>query len=366
MSLLITTQSYRNDVATEYGLLLEVDNQTGEILRTKRIDTPTLTEGFNERIKPGLRGIYIYKNEIYTATWNTIYVLDVQTLEVKRSFTHKWMSDLHGIFVDDDGVWVTSSYPDAMILYDFEGNPRATLWCPETFLYDTRSVVDKEMDWSQRGKEFRGFHDYHANNVEVHGDYVYVTGRSNLNGRLARIHKDTFIAKGNVTDEDIVLFTKGLLGPHDGTWVDNHVYLTETMGSTLVCLNEKGKVEFRIKVKVDEKEKDPRKLSALENLRKQVASLVKGRPNLDKTTHWTRGLAITADHYYVGQSTWAGDEESRARVVKIDRKTREIQGAFYLDIPDYPETRIYQVLDVETALAKADHSAHSSHSTVHS
>ncbi|MEM7369515.1 MAG: hypothetical protein AAF587_13010 [Bacteroidota bacterium] len=353
MSLLVTTQSYRNDVATEYGLLFELDNDTGKILRTKRIETPVKTKGgFNERIKPGLRGIYIYNYEIFVATWNTIFVLDVESLEIKRSFSHKWMSDLHGIFVDKDGVWVTSSLPDAMILYDFEGNPRAAMWVPETFLYAERAVVDKDMDWSQRGKEFRGFHDFHANNVEVHGDTVYVTGRSSTNGRVARFKKDVFIEKGTVTDEDIELFIKNLYGPHDGIWVDGDLYLTETLGSTMAKISPKGKVDFRIKVKVEETEVDPRKKSAIKQLKKVVANTIKGRPTLDKTTHWTRGLAVTTDHFYVGQSTWAGDDVSRARVVKIDRHSHEILDAFYLDADDYPEARIYQVLDLEAALSK--------------
>ncbi|GAB4419832.1 MAG: hypothetical protein OHK0039_32690 [Bacteroidia bacterium] len=353
MSLLVTTQSYRNDIATEYGLLIEMDNDTGEILRVKRIDTPVQTEGdFKERIKPGLRGIYIYNRDIYVATWNTIYILDIDTLEEKYSFTHKWMADLHGIFVDDDGVWVTSSLPDAMILYDFQGNPRAALWVPETFLYTERAMVDKEMAWSQRGKEFRGFHDYHANNVEVHGDMVYVTGRSSNNGRVCRFRKDVFIAKGTATDEDIELFIKGLYGPHDGTWVDGAMYLTETMGSTMAKIDQRGNIEFRIKVKVEESELDPRRLSVLKQVRKVIANTIKGRPTLDKTSHWTRGLAVTADHYYVGQSTWAGEEGTRARVVKIDRHSQQIVDAFYIDIDDYPEARIYQVLDLETALAR--------------
>lgn len=355
MSLLVTTQSYPNDGATEFGLLIELDNHTGEILRKKRIETPIqTTNNLNERIKPGLRGLYIYNYEIYVASWNTLFILDIESLDIKRSFTHKWMSDLHGIYVDAEGVWLTSSLPDAVILYDFDGNPRASMWLPETFLYKERAKVDKEMDWSQRGKEFRGFHDYHANHIEVRGDTVYVIGRSNINGRVCRFNKDLFINKGTITDKDIDLFIKNLYGPHDGTWVDGNFFLTETLSSTMTQINPAGKVDFRIKVKVDENEVDPRKIPPLKQLRKVVANTIKGRPTLDKTTYWTRGLAVTDDFFYVGQSTWAGEgeEESRARVVKIDRKSHEILDAFYLEIDGYPETRIFQVLDVETILAK--------------
>lgn len=75
------------------------------------------------------------------------------------------MSGLHGIYVNNDGIFVASSLPDAVILYDFSGYPKSSVWLTETFLYNKKSSVDKSMDWRQRGKDFRGFREFHSNHV---------------------------------------------------------------------------------------------------------------------------------------------------------------------------------------------------------
>ena len=107
---------------------MELDENSGEILRSCRIDTPVDYPGKSKgRIKPGLRGVCVYKNKIYTATWNKIVIIDPATFSVEREISHKWMSDLHGISVDDDGMWVTSSLPDAAILYSHAGEARLCL-----------------------------------------------------------------------------------------------------------------------------------------------------------------------------------------------------------------------------------------------
>lgn len=351
MSLLVTTQSYSFGVPTEYGLLLELDKDTGSVVRMKRINTPAPTpKNLQGRIKPGLRGIDIYNNQIYVATWNTVHVLDIDTHQEIHSFSHKWMADLHGIYIAPSGIWVSSALPDAVINYDFNGKPQAALWIPETSLYKNRATVNKDMDWRHKGKDFRNFHEFHANNVAVHGDSVYVTGRSCNNGRVVRFGKDEFLSKGTVKNNDIEVFSSHLYGPHDGLWREDGFFITETMGSTVAKIDKRGKIACRIKVKTDGSEADPRKINALKKIRKVVGNLIKGRPTLDKTSHWTRGLAVTKNHIFVGQSTWAGTTGSRARIVKIDRHSHDILDTFYLDIDEYPETRIYQVLDVQTGL----------------
>ena len=57
MKLLLSMQSYRKNVATSYGLLLEMDAGNGQILRQLRIDTPVDSAVPGERKKPGLREI---------------------------------------------------------------------------------------------------------------------------------------------------------------------------------------------------------------------------------------------------------------------------------------------------------------------
>jgi hypothetical protein len=68
-----------------------------------------------------------------------------------------------------------------------------------------------------------------------------------------------------------------------------------------------------------------------------------GRPY--KRTHWTRGLCVKDQSIFVGQSTWAGDT-APARVVEICKNSSLIKNCLYLDIPEYPETRIFQLISI--------------------
>jgi hypothetical protein len=343
MSLFITTQSYRNDIPTEYGYLLKIDKTSGEIIQRKKIATPVKGADYNERIKPGLRGISIFDNKIYTATWNSVVILDIQSFQIKKIISHNWMSDLHGIFVDHNGIWITSSLPDAVILYNFDGFPISSLWLPETFLYKNRVVIDKSIDWRHKGKSLRGFKEYHANHIEVRDNSVFVTGRGQgaKGGRIIELDKASFINNIKVKDSDISLFAENLHGPHDGIWDNNNVWATETLGSTIACISKTGKIRKRKKITEKEHEKIHYK-DFKEYIKYQIKEKLLQKPG-KRMTHWTRGLSIDDKHIFIGQSTKAGEVQSRARIIKIDKKRLKIVGCFYLEIDNYPETRIFQI-----------------------
>ncbi len=348
MSLFITTQSYKNDTPTEFGYLLKINKNTGEIINKKKINTP-IKKNNEERIKPGLRGISFFKSNIYVASWNNIFVLDISTLEIKKILSHKWMSDLHGIFVDKKGIWVTSSLPDAVILYDFTGNPISSLWLPETSLYKAKEIVDKSVDWRFRGKDFRGFKEYHANHVEVKDNSVYITGRGkgNIGGRIIKLNKDAFFKKKHLSDRDVKIFAQKLHGPHDGILDNDKIWITETLGSTIACLNKWGKVIKRKKIFESENHKT-QYLNFREFIFYQIKKKLFKRPD-KKMSHWTRGLSIDEKHIYVGQSSKAEDSHSRARIIKLDKKKMKIINCFYLTLKDFPETRIFQIYQLKNS-----------------
>ena len=251
MTLLLTTQSYRKDEPTPFGLLLEMDADDGRILRQLRIKTPVKSALPGERLKPGLRGIYSYQGQLYVCTWNRVYIVDPATFEVTGELSHQWMSDLHGIHVNEDGIWLTSSLPDALLLYDFDGTPRAAFWIPESCLYETPVAVDRDIDWRMRGKGFRGFKEFHANHVTLCGDTVYLTGRGrgDNSGRVVSFDRRVFIEKGTLQDSDLTVFADQLQGPHDGEWANGSFWLTETRTSGLCKLDEAGNdAELRVVV----------------------------------------------------------------------------------------------------------------------
>lgn len=345
MSLLITTQSYSRGVPTCYGYLLEMDDRNGNIIRKLKIDTPITSNVEGERLKPGLRGLFFYKKKIFTASWNKLYVVNPDSFKVENEISHKWMSDVHGIYVDENGIWVTSCLPDAVILYDFDGNPKNVFWAPETKLYPESTKVEKDIDWRHRGKDFKGSKRFHANHVSVYDGKVFITGRGRKNnsGRVITFDLNLFLSRQENLD-GYTLFMEGLYGPHDGLWDNDRFWLTETRSSTLTSCDRSGSIRYRRAVKESENEK----INNGNLIKKTINFYKKLRGKQDfKLSHWTRGLTASEDRFFVGQSTWAGDDVARARVVTVDKKSGLISNCFYLNIPDYPETRIFQLLHFE-------------------
>ncbi len=147
---LISTQSYRHEkdteqeIPTQFGYLVETDFHG--FMRTIAIPTPTESP-FDERIKPGLRGVAEWKGLIYAATWNSICILDYKTFEIIETFSHPLMADLHGLHVDDDGIVVTSSLVDCVLFFDAQRNLERVRSFSDTKYY--RKTKRKPFDTTQ-------------------------------------------------------------------------------------------------------------------------------------------------------------------------------------------------------------------------
>jgi hypothetical protein len=340
MALIVSTQSYYKDKPTEFGLLLEVDEQSGEVCRSIKIDTPVSPPGAVGRIKSGLRGIAKFRGDLYVSTWNSIVVIDAESFEIRKEISHSWMSDLHGIFVNEDGIWVTSTLPDALILYDFDAKPVRACWFSETDVYPEKKIVDKARDWRLIGKRFRGFNLFHCNHVAVSGDSIYVTGRGGhtKNGRIFTLDRSEFVS----SSEDAVspkLFVEGLFGPHDGLHHLNSIWVTETSNSSVANIDMSGRVRSRFRI--SDRHNDNALFGFIDSAVSSVRNSL-GKPS-KKLTHWTRGLSVSGSFLYVGQSTWANADVSKARIVRVDRESGRINDIFPIELSGYSEARIFQL-----------------------
>lgn len=66
----------------------------------------------------------------------------------------------------------------------------------------------------------------------------------------------------------------------------------------------------------------------------------------DKSKFWTRGLARTSDNtFLIGKSVFKSDTLNKASVIRI-ADDNSIRDEYFLDIDDYPECRIFQILEV--------------------
>lgn len=314
---LITTQSYgrgtdgKSELPTQYGYLIKTD--LNKILR--KLAIPTSTESLaSERIKPGIRGVCLFGKKIITTSWNKIFIINYERFEIEDSFSHPLMGDLHGIHADETGVWVNSSLTDSLLWFDWDKVLRGYLTFSNTALYNNkqRKYLDFSIDYRKRGKEFRGFRAFHNNHVVGYDrEHILVTGRGKGHKKGKVLLVDKRFLKYRI-------WADGLFGPHDGIFLeDGRFAVTETNTASVALIGEKNLFGKR---------------------RMERLFLPK-----NEAKFWTRGLCLDSDgNFLIGKSVWAG-EDNKASVVTMTTGGK-IVNELFLDIEDYPECRIFQIV----------------------
>lgn len=149
--------------------------------------------------------------------------------------------------------------------------------------------------------------------MEYDDGYLLITGRGKgeKGGRVLLVDRDL---KG------YRLWFSGLNGPHDGIFLPPDFFVfSETNGSSVAILKRR---RF---------------------LKPKIVSRLYMPYNVNK--YWTRGLAAdTKGNLLVGRSVWQGDKDNRyASVVQITQDGTAVK-EHKLEIEDYPECRIYQII----------------------
>lgn len=314
---LVSTQSYQHeyatgvDVPTQFGYLVETDFHGFQ--RLLKISTPT-DSPFGERIKTGLRGLCMHNGEVYVGSWNAVHRINYDTFELIETFSHPLMADVHGVYADDQGLWVTSSLVDSLLHFDHRQNLLGVLSLSNTKLYppNLREPVDLTKDYRLRGKEFDGFRSFHANHViPFDKDRLLLTGRGAEynNGRVLMVERDL---------SKFTVWFKGLRGPHDGIFLDHDYFATtETDSASVAIIRVRGFLGPRLAKRI--------------------------HLPVGEIKFWTRGLAIAKDgSLLVGRSVWKGDDR-KASVINISMNG-ETLAEYELNIADYPECRIFQII----------------------
>ena len=201
-----------------------------------------------------------------------------------------------------------------MLCFDWNYNLRGVLSLSGTNFYppEYRQGIDLHKDYRLRGKVKRGFLSFHANSVIPYNNrYMLVTGRGgeNKNGRVIMVHRRTL---------HYHLWIDKLYGPHDGLFITPYYFaVTETDSSSVAMIKtstwRRPFVEKRLQLSTSESQ------------------------------FWTRGLACNHEgDLLVGRSVWTGDNRL-ASVVRLGQDGT-IMDEYELDIPDYPECRIFQIV----------------------
>lgn len=126
------------------GFLFELDWQNNRIKERIPIPLDTAHPFWNVRGgNRGGRGVFAHNGTLYVATAMSVLMFD-RKLKKIGELTHPYLAGLHEIYVDSEGIWITSTVHDLVIKLDFGGNIIDEWWGSES------QLLQHELGFSSR------------------------------------------------------------------------------------------------------------------------------------------------------------------------------------------------------------------------
>ena len=235
----------------------------------------------------GMTGLVQDTNYIYAGSWNGIYILDKNTLNIKNILTNQLTNDIHGLCLYDNQIISTLTCKDTVVFTSLDG----TITDHFTVGRDMVLYKDESLpltDWRFVSKQFRGSTGhYHFNHLSIKGDSLYATSRNlncvieiNLNSRtMAKLRPISHMRPSCI---------------HDGILFENDIYFTSINGLIIQCSMEKnipltsqGDETFLTNLKMYNRDLAPSYIDLSDS------SLLGYEPN------WCRGLKISNEYIWV-------------------------------------------------------------------
>jgi len=144
--LISTVHRVANDRQT-HGFLAEIDWPRKRVLRL--IEAPPIFSQFSARNRGGrrgLRGITLFDGLIWVASCDALFGLSRSTLELDRIISHPWMSHVHEIVSDDDGIWITSTGGNGIFKVNADQRSIESHWLNGEPREDLRVHLDRSRD----------------------------------------------------------------------------------------------------------------------------------------------------------------------------------------------------------------------------
>ena len=214
------------------GFLFEIDWLENRIKKKIPIPLNTTHPFWNSRGgNRGGRGVVYHKGVLYVATAMSILMFD-DSLHKIGELSHPHFGGLHEIFIDDEGIWVTSTLHDLIIKIDFNGST-----IEEWFACDSE-ILQKEFNFPRRklnlnldfpADNFVNHYEnyckeeiFHLNSIYPHNNSLYF-----LSYRLNAFIRFKPEAK-------VILIDKELGAPHNGMISpNNQVIINDTKNQCL-------------------------------------------------------------------------------------------------------------------------------------
>lgn len=309
-----------------YATLAEIDWQTQAVIRTLRFPSASYSDD-GSFMAPLAGGVCTVGNRIFVALWNFIVEVDYDSFQIVNSFSHPYMGDLHGITTDGSNLYVAATSIDALLCFDIDNFELQWRWGPDEpilyedrvrqimearpvaflpFVYGRRLFTVMEMqkfvdrDYRHVRKGYTGYHNHHLNDAILHESKLYITTKQ-WNTHLA----------GAVIELDLVsresrffIPPDSLQGLHDGVWIGERFYVTESGANRVAWREPDGKLVHK---------------------------------EIQPENYFVRGLCDTGGSWLVGFTTQRGTQQP-ALIVEFDRDfNRTIQT---MDVSTfYPPTK---------------------------
>lgn len=288
----------------KHGWIYKIDLETEQVVDRKQIvsNSTTATHG-------GPHGLSMYEGQLITGTYSDIRFLNLD-LEEKASFSHPYLSGVHGISVNNDRIWVSSCNNDAVLCFDGRGN-----LLEHRFLVEDRELmdavgqepeqVDPEMDFRKTAIPYKQ-QLFHVNHVQENGEQLLVS-----------LHKQGWIWDLNNAQLVVDVDSSSI---HDAQQRNNAYVVNDTQNNKLKIFDERKRLKSQPVVRavnhrpisrIIQEVPSRAKKFLIKTVNKLAVLMNRPFPEYNCKTDWLRGIGfIDETKLLVGSSP--------ASVLKVD------------------------------------------------
>ncbi|MFN3199156.1 MAG: hypothetical protein ACE366_12215 [Bradymonadia bacterium] len=283
----------------------------------------------------GLTGLSVAGDRVYAGSWNGVYVINRDDLSLEGIISHEMMSDMHGIWAEEDHVVTVLTPRDTVVITDLDGNVVEHFRVHSDLSITTDSGAEG-VDWRFVGKQFRGSTGY------WHFNYVQrIDGELWLTSRNANCFVVVDPVKRTARLKLMNLCTPALL--HDGRKVGSRFFFTSIDGKVIIASPHLD--QHHTHQELDRVE------APGVYLRDMVSKLIRlEETSLGREPNWCRGIAVADE---VIQVTIDGryDTDLSFGLLAINEQGEVLRNARYRweEAGDPTELRYVTGFDVEVA-----------------
>ena len=229
----------------DYPTFVVVDFDEGQVIEKKQYK-----ELFSEDIpsnKLGFAGVKRVNNEFWMATWDRLIRFSYPDLAVKEVITHHQFSDVHGLCVTNNKLYLANTNLDAVFEIDLKSKEVEPVWFGWSLDKKTEKTLQNsysiDTNYSVLTKKESVLHQHHVNSVHEASGRLFISYLGKSTTTLNKVRKKLGIAKkrygGLVVLNDQKKRIKHFRseGLHDAFEINGELAFTQYFGNALFVVN---------------------------------------------------------------------------------------------------------------------------------